>query len=82
MSLGVGVIAVIPRADLMSLRRTTLHGNVRSALECGSGAAALNSEQKAVAVRRLTDIALQGAFGTAIFVAARSLPLIPSIMPN
>ena len=52
----------------MSLRRTTLHENARSALECGSEAAALKSEQKAVAVRQLTDTALQGTFGTAIFM--------------
>jgi hypothetical protein len=57
----------------MSLRRTTLHENARSALECGSEAAALKSEQKAVAVRQLTDTALQGAFGTAIFMAAKDL---------
>jgi hypothetical protein len=51
----------------MSLRRTTLHENARSALECCSEAAALKSEQKAVA----DATALQGAFGTAIFMAGR-----------
>ena len=50
----------------MSLRLNALHDNARSALECGSEAAAVNSEQK---VRRLTDTALQGAFGTEIFMA-------------
>jgi len=40
--------------------------NARSAVDCGSETAALNSEQKAVAARRLTDTALQGAFGTII----------------
>jgi hypothetical protein len=53
----------------MSLRRTTLHENARSALECGSEAAAVKSEQKAVA----DATALQGAFGTAIFMAAKDL---------
>ena len=57
----------------MILRLTTLHENARSALECGSEAAALSSERK---VRRLTDTALQGAFGTTIFMAARNLALI------
>jgi hypothetical protein len=52
----------------MSLRRTTLHENARSALECGPPRrAALKSEQKAVA----DATALQGAFGTAIFMAAK-----------
>jgi hypothetical protein len=40
-------------------------------MECGSEAAALEPEPKAVAVRRLTDTALQGAFGAAIFKAGR-----------
>jgi len=44
----------------MSLRRTTLHENARSALK---------SEQKAVA----DATALQGAFGTPIFMAAKDL---------
>jgi len=39
------------------------HENARSALECGSGAAALEAERKAVA----GATALQGAFGTCIF---------------
>jgi hypothetical protein len=34
--------SVIPSEDSMILRRTTLHENARSALECGSEAAALN----------------------------------------
>jgi hypothetical protein len=38
--------AVILRADFMILRLTTLHENARSALECGSEAAALNSKRK------------------------------------
>ena len=65
----------------MILRLKTVHENARSALECGSEAAALNSEEKAVAVRRLTDTSIQGAFGTAIFTAARNLALIPSTYP-
>jgi hypothetical protein len=36
---------VIPSADSMILRLATLHENARSALECGSGAAALDSER-------------------------------------
>ena len=43
---------------------------MRSALECGSGAAALESELKAVAVRRPTATALQGAFRTNSVIAA------------
>ena len=53
----------------MSLRRTTLHENARSAVECSREPAALKSEQKAVA----DATALQGAFGTAIFMAAKDL---------
>jgi hypothetical protein len=48
----------------MSQRCTALHENARSALECGSEAAALNSERKEVA----GATALQGAFGTAILM--------------
>jgi hypothetical protein len=48
----------------MILRLTTLHENARSALECGSIAAALIPNDKAVA----GATALQGAFGTTIFM--------------
>jgi hypothetical protein len=69
---------VIPRADIMGLRPTNLHENGRSALECGSEAAALNSSETAVA----HATALQGAFGTTIFMAARNLALVlPSAYP-
>jgi hypothetical protein len=56
-------------ADIMGVRPTTMHENARSALECGSEAAALNSSEKAVA----DATALQGAFGTTIFIAAKNL---------
>jgi hypothetical protein len=49
-----------------------LHEDARSALECGSKAAAFNSSEKAVA----NATALQGAFGTSIFMAVRNLALI------
>jgi hypothetical protein len=49
----------------MTLRLTTMHGNARSPLECGSEAAALIPDGKAVA----GATALQGAFGTTIFMA-------------
>jgi hypothetical protein len=59
----------------MILRPTTVHENARSALECGSEAErscrlALD-KKKAVAVRRLTDTALQGA--SRMFMAAKNL---------
>jgi hypothetical protein len=38
--------AVILSEDFMILRLTTLHENARSALDCGSEAAALNPKQK------------------------------------
>jgi hypothetical protein len=37
---------VIPSADFMILRLTTVHENARSALECGSEVAALNPKRK------------------------------------
>jgi hypothetical protein len=59
-------------------RLTTVHENARSALECGSEAAALSAEPKAVA--RAT--ALQGAFGTCIFMAvAHARPLTGTQKP-
>jgi hypothetical protein len=48
----------------MILRLAILHENARSALECGSEAAALTPNEKAVA----SATALQGAFGTSIFM--------------
>jgi hypothetical protein len=62
---------VIPSGGFMILRIATMHENARSALESGSEAAALNSEQKAVA----GATALQGAFGTRVFLA-RNLALL------
>jgi hypothetical protein len=60
----------------MILRLTTVHENARSALECGGltppsplGLYALGTP------RRRQAAALQGAFGTAIFMAARDLAL-------
>ncbi len=52
--------------------------NARSALDCGGKAAALKSKRK---VRRLTDTALHGAFGTTIFMAARNLALRRRVSP-
>jgi hypothetical protein len=57
----------------MGHRPTNLHENARSALDCGSEAAASNSKRE---VRRLTATALQGAFGATIFMAARNLALL------
>jgi hypothetical protein len=37
--------AVILSEHFMSLQLATLHENVRNALECGSGAAAVNSKE-------------------------------------
>jgi hypothetical protein len=59
----------------MILWLTTVHENARSALECGSEAErscrlALD-KKKAVAVRRLTDSALQGA--SRILMAGKDL---------
>jgi len=53
----------------MILRLTTLHENARSALDCGREAAALEPVGKAVA----GATAVQGAFGTVIFMAAKDL---------
>jgi hypothetical protein len=57
----------------MILRLTTVHENARSALECGGltppspfGVYSLGT------LRRRQAAALQGAFGTVIFVAARN----------
>jgi hypothetical protein len=55
---------VILSEDFMILRLTTVHQNARSALECGSEAASLIPNGKAVA----GATALQGAFGTTIFM--------------
>jgi hypothetical protein len=59
---------VILSADFMILRLTTVHENARSALECGSEAAALIPSGKAVA----GAAALQGAFGTTILMGVAS----------
>src|SRR5208282_5658874 len=56
----------------MILRLTTVHENARSALECGSSSYRLRFMRhvcKAVAAAT----ALQGAFGTCIFMAAKDL---------
>jgi len=63
----------------MILRLTTVHENARSALECGSEAAALILDGKAVA----DATALQGAFGTTIFMAvAHARPLTGTQKPR
>jgi len=49
----------------MVLGLTTLNGNARSALDCGSKAAALKSVQKGGSWRYRTP----GAFGTAVLTA-------------
>jgi len=53
----------------MSFRLTPLHENARSALDCGCEAAAREPVGKAVA----GEIAIQGAFVTVIFMAAKDL---------
>ena len=62
----------IPSLDITGHRPTTSHEDGRSALGCGSGAAALNSTEKAVA----GATALQGAFGRATFMVTRELTLV------
>ena len=53
----------------MILRLTTLHENARSALDCGREAAALEPVGTVVA----GATAVQDAFGTVIFMAAKDL---------
>jgi len=65
--------------DSIIFRLTAVHENARSALECDSEAAALIPNDKAVAVRRLTDTALQGASGTTI-IMAKNLALLCSAL--
>ena len=59
----------------MILRLTTVHENARSALECGSAAERScrlpQGKNKAVA----GATALQGAFGTTVFMPAKNLAL-------
>jgi len=54
-------------SDLALPQEPTLHEDARSALECGSEAAALNTHEKAVA----SATALQGAFSTDLARASR-----------
>jgi hypothetical protein len=62
----------------MILRVTTVHENARSASECGPprrDAALECPRHKGQGGRRRQAAALQGAFGTAIVMAARNLAL-------
>jgi hypothetical protein len=63
----------------MILRLSIVHENARSALECGGLTPPSSLGLHALGTpRRRQAAALQGAFGTAIFMAARNLALIPS----
>jgi hypothetical protein len=66
----VGATQTTVRHATTSEKNKTAHAKARSALECGSEAAALECDRKAVA----GATALQGAFGTRIFRAVRDSP--------
>jgi hypothetical protein len=67
---------VIPSADFMILRLTTVRENARSALEYGGLTPPSSPGLHALGTpRRRQAAALQGAFGTAIFMPARNLAL-------
>jgi hypothetical protein len=58
----------------MILRLTTVHENARSALECGGLTPPSSLRLYALGTpRRRQAAALQGAFGTVIFMAAKDL---------
>jgi hypothetical protein len=71
----LGSNRVIPSGDSMILQLTTVHENARSALECG-GSTPPWPPTLEVNVRRRRAAALQGAFGTVIFKAAKNLALV------
>jgi len=75
--------AVIASEDFMILRPTTVHENARSALECGGLTPPSPLRLYALGTpRRRQAAALQGAFGTGIFMAARNLALPQAASQN
>jgi hypothetical protein len=69
---------VIASADFMILRLTTVHENARRALECGGLTppwSAQGTEARGEGGVPPRRAAFQGAFGTVIFMASRTLAL-------